>query len=55
MYIAHFEVSKEEPERMYFEASEKEPKIMEFRASENKVIKFIITKDKTLEVERTVE
>ena len=51
MYIAHFEVSKEEPKRIYFEAKEREPKRTEFRAPENKVIKFIITKDKTLEVE----
>ena len=51
MYIAHFEINKREPERMYFTASEKETKIMEFSAEDKRTIKFKITKDMNLEVE----
>ena len=50
MYIAHFEYSKKEPERMYFSAEERTPKKMEFRAKEKEPIRFIISKDKKLEV-----
>ena len=50
VYIAHFEYSKKEPERMYFSAEERTPKKMEFRAKEKEPIRFIISKDKKLEV-----
>ena len=51
MYKAHFVCNKKEPEKMYFEASQIEPEEIEFTVPERKVVKLIINKDKTLEVE----
>ena len=51
MYIAHFEVKKQEPEKVYFSAKKQESKKIKFFAKEKEPIKFIISKDFRLEVQ----
>lgn len=51
MYIAHFEVSKREPQLLYFTAHKREAKKVEFIAEVKEPIKFVISKDKHLEVQ----
>ena len=50
MYVAHFEYDKQEPLKMYFSAEERIPAKMEFEAPNTQPIRFIISKDMTLEV-----
>lgn len=50
MYIAHFEWNKREPQKMYFSAPDRTIAKMEFSAQKKKSIRFLITKDKNLEV-----
>ena len=50
MYIAHFEWNKREPQRMYFSASDRAKAKMEFTVQKKEPIKFVINKDKHLEV-----
>ena len=51
MYVAHFEYENEEPKIMYFTAQEREPQIMEFRAEVKEPIRFIVSRNKKLEVQ----
>ena len=51
MYRAYFKYAEEEPEEMYFQAPKNDIKRMEFKAEVKEPIKFIISENKTLEVE----
>lgn len=50
MYIAHFEYSKRESERMYFTAKGKAPKKMEFKAKAKEPVRLIVSNNLKLEV-----
>ena len=51
MYIAHFELDKEEPVKMYFEANKEGPKNMNFTAHQISPIIFRVSSNMDLEVE----
>ena len=51
MYIAHFEIDKEEPVKMYFEADKEGPKSMNFSAQQGSPIIFRVSSNIDLEVE----
>jgi hypothetical protein len=51
MYIAHFELDKKEPIKMYFEANKEGPKNMNFAARQVSPIIFRVSSNMDLEVE----
>lgn len=53
MFIAHFEIKKEEPKKIYFNASNYETKSMEFSVKKRNPIVFKISSDlKNVEVRK---
>jgi hypothetical protein len=50
VFIAHFEINRDEPEEMYFTAEERDPEELKFKAKIKKPIKFTVNKDMTFEV-----
>lgn len=52
MYIAHFEITNEEPERMHFSFLDEGVSRMSFSATKKEPLKFIISENLSLEVEK---
>ena len=50
MFIAHFEIEKEEPKKIYFRASKTRTAFLKFEAEEKKPVKFKIDKNFKIDV-----